>query len=102
MTSTYTYQKLSFNGYAAYFLLIQTIGFFGNQRTKFVPAMAHYINGKKNTCVRLSRFPTTINTKNFFYFIHAQDESHLNEFVREHPDINVYVGKLNEYLKSGK
>jgi hypothetical protein len=60
-----------------------------------------YYLKEKHPC-DFNMFPAQINSLHFFYFILPQDESSLNEFVREHPDINLYVGKLNEYLRSSK
>ena len=64
--------------------------------------MAQYINAKKNWYVKFRKFPTKLDATNFFYFIHAQDITKLQDFIREHPDISHYVEKLRDYLKSHK
>lgn len=102
ISSTYFYELKNFNGYEAYFLAVATYGFLGKPKKRFVPAMVHYINGTKNTCKSVRKLPKKINSKNFFCLIHAQNKSQLDEFVREHPDLQMYLEKLKEYLKSNK
>lgn len=93
---------MNINGYEAYFLLVSTNRLILGKRNKFIPAMAHYINNKKNKYVGVRKFPTRIDETNFFYFVHSQNVNLLQEFVREHPDIEMYVEKLREYFKSNK
>jgi hypothetical protein len=100
MTSTYTYQKLSFNGYEAYFLMVSTHGLFSRVKTRFVPTLSNFIADKKNNMTKLGRFPEKINEKNFFHFIHAEDSSRLDEFTRTYPDIRLYITELNHYFRS--
>ena len=100
--SLYSIEKMNINGYEAYFLTVTSKSFFTGEKHRFIPAMAQYINDKKNPYVKIKKFPAKIDSTNFFYFIHAQEISKLQEFIRVHPDINLYLEKLKEYLKSHK
>ena len=96
--SLYTFKKMNFNGYEAYFLLVSTNNLIWKRQWRYVPAMANIIDNRRNTYVEVKRFPKKITKQNFFYFIHAQDKLKLDEFIREHYDIELYIQKLKEYL----
>jgi len=99
-SSLYTYEKLNFNGYEAYFLKCETNGLFRKRKMRYVPTLSNYIVDVKNNMTKASRFPQEINESNFFHFIHAEDKSRLDEFTREYPDIKMYVEQLKQYFKS--
>lgn len=96
----YSIRLEDINGYKAYYLRIRVVGWFGVKRWKYVPTMFYTMNGVKNKYLKPGKFPSRINKKNFFYFIHATNRDALKKFIRDYPDIDLYLVKLKNYLKS--
>ena len=99
-SSSYIYQKLSFNGYEAYFLMVSTHSLLGGKKSRFIPTLSNFIVDKKNKMTKIYRFPEKINDKNYFHFIHAEDPSRHDEFIRNNPDIRLYIAEIKKYFKS--